>query len=449
MKVFLINIAKKNLQIQLPIWLVVLVNALKLQGIEPNTIDLGTVPPDECEQLFLDKMSLEPAILGFNIMCGNDNLNIVEQLARKAKDSNPDHIIIYGGALPSSMPDLLIEKGVCDYVLVGEGEIAFPSFIKAVRQGNFFPKDISGICYKKADTVTKIPPKRVCSAGQQLGEISQPDYSLIDMEFYINYLKETNQSFSIMASRGCKGNCFFCNRIIKGLSVRQPTLVLSEIEYIINKYDLDSFYFVDENCLESKTFFYQFIKLKQNKNLNFTFRGQCRIDAIDEDVCALGRDNNLASVTVGIESVRQKTLNMMAKGTKIKDIEEKIKLVRRYNISIMPNFIIGFPWDTEKDYIAIMDFIKRNGLQNYGKVNYLAPLPGTKLWKECLKMGQIKDEWEFIQRFGNLFFERSINLTNLPDETLDYYYEEITKLLRRPVIYPKSKKYLNKLGVMY
>ena len=152
---------------------------------------------------------------------------------------------------------------------------------------------------------------------------------------------------------------------------------------------------------------------------------------------------------MGIESVNQDTLNSMNKGVKINDVKGKIELLRRYGIIISPNFILGFPEDTEDDYIAIMDFIKRNGLEKHGRLPYLCPAPGTRLWKECVENGQIKNEWEFIKGLGNLFFERMINLTNLPDEVLDHYFNEITVLLQRPVSYPKSKKYLERIRRLY
>ncbi len=453
-EVFLVNVSKKDIQIQLPIWLTTLVNALKLHDIEPNVVDVGPIDIDERDRFVYEQIPSAPAVIGFNIMCGNDNINQVERFARMAKDVNPDHIIIYGGALPSSAPDLLIEKCGCDSIVVGEGELALPAFLKSVRGGVFYPKDIAGLCYKRDNTIVKIPQERMViasksSTGYQLGELSRPDYSLVDMDFYIDYLKETDQSFDIMASRGCKGNCFFCHRVVRGLAAKRPDAILDEISEVIDGYGLDRFYFVDENFLELKSVFREFIEKKQKRGMNFTFRGQSRADAIDEDICALGRDNNLASVTIGIESVRQETLNKMGKGIKIADVEKNIDLLRKYDISVMPNFIVGFPWDTENDYIEMIDFIKRNGLERYGKINQLTPLPGTRLWSRCLESGQIKDELEFIKSLGNIFFERSINLTSLPDEVIDHYFQEITALLERPVVYPKSQKYLAKLGVMY
>ncbi|MBN2452661.1 MAG: B12-binding domain-containing radical SAM protein [Candidatus Omnitrophica bacterium] len=452
--VFIVNVSRKSVQVQLPIWLTVLANTLRLHNIDFDAIDLVPVDTADRERVFRERIPSKPAIIGFNIMAGNDQINQVEKFAGIALDINPEHIIIYGGALPSSMPELLLNNCKCAYILVGEGEKAFPAFIRSIWAGNFRPDNIPGIFYRLNGSIFGIKPDKMIVGARvnnmyQLTALSASNYESLDMEFYIKYLKETNQSFDIMGSRGCKGNCSFCHKLVQGIGVKSPDMILDEMAGIINNHDLDRFYFVDENFLEIKALYKDFIVKKQRLGMNFTYRGQCRIDAIDEEICSLGRDNGLAVVATGIESVNQETLNRVSKGIRIRDVEGKLALLRKYGIGVSANFIVGFPWDTEKDYIDMIDFIKRNGLEKKGKLSYLTPSPGTRLWRECVNNGQIKDEWEFIKSLGNLFFERTINFTKLPDEVLDHYFNEITALIQRPVTYPKSDTYLEKLSSLY
>ncbi|MCL4457658.1 MAG: B12-binding domain-containing radical SAM protein [Nitrospirae bacterium] len=452
--VFLVNVSRKSTQVQLPIWLSVLSNALKLHSIEFNVVDLVPVTVENREKFFRENIQSRPAIIGFNIMAGNDHINHVEKYAQMALDINPEHIIIYGGSLPSSMPELLLNNCKCSYVLAGEGEKSFPAFIHSIRNGNFYPDNIPGLFFKKGNAIVGSKPGRMIVGARvnnmyQLTEFSMPDYDSIDLEFYINYLKETNQSFEIMGSRGCKGNCSFCHKLVQGIGVKSPDIVLDEMSEIIHKYDLNRFYFVDENFLELKSVYREFVRKKRERGIDLTYRGQCRIDAIDEDICILGKDNGLAVASMGIESVNQQTLNRINKGIKISEVEEKLDMLRKYGIGFSVNFIVGFPWDTEQDYIDMINFIKKNSLEKQGKVSYLTPSPGTRLWKECVSNGQIEDEWEFIKKLGNLFFERMINFTTLPDEVLDYYYNEIASLIQRPVTYPKSEIYIEKLSALY
>jgi len=452
-KVYLINISRVSSSLKLPIWISVLTNALKLKGITPVVIDFVSLDIKNAINLYEKAISGEPSILGFSIMAGNDHINHVELYARKASNLNSGHKIVYGGALPSSIPHLILENCVCDYVIAGEGEIAFPELITAIQEGYFFPKNIKGLFYKKNNRIigtnqTQMDYSHKTRNIYNLNKRSQPDYSLIDMDFYINYLKEIDQSFELMASRGCRGNCSFCHRLVRGLGVRDPDLIIDEISEIIQKYRLKKFYFIDENFLELKFFFKKFINTIIKRKIDFSFIAQCRVDAIDEERCQLGSDNGLRVITLGIESVNQNTLNRINKGIKVRDIEKKISLLRKYNILPFINLMIGFPYDTEDDYLKMINFIIDNGLENCGKVAYVTPLPGTKMWVECIQKGYIKNEFDFIKKMGNLYVERMINLTNLSDAIVDHYYKEVAQLLkRRNMLYPKSKKYLEKMSL--
>jgi radical SAM superfamily enzyme YgiQ (UPF0313 family) len=230
-----------------------------------------------------------------------------------------------------------------------------------------------------------------------------------------------------------------------GISLRQVSYVLDEIEYIIKQFDLRRFYFVDENFLQIKKYFREFIEEKNNRGLEFTFIAQSRIDAIDEETCEIGSRNGLTCISSGIESVSQKTLDHINKKLTIKQAEEKIQLMRQYNIRPMVNFIIGFPWDTEDDYVKLYEFITRNHLQKQVRLSYLTPLPSTQLFQGLVDQGVIKDVFGYAIKLDNLYWQRHINLTDMPDELLDHHFERITELSRRDLFDVKSAEYLRQI----
>ena len=222
-EVYLVNVTRKVNQIQLPIWTSVLVNALKMSDINVEVIDLLPIPEGRKEEYFKSRLPKEKTIFGFSIIAGNNHLNQTERYAQMVLEANPENIIVYGGSLPSSIPELTLENCLCKYLIAGEGEFSFPYLIKSINQGNQSPGDITGLFYKNENGVVGIPPKRIHS----LTEYSKPDYGLLDMNFYVNYLNETNQSFELMASRGCRGNCSFCFKFCgPGFSKKQTKSVL-------------------------------------------------------------------------------------------------------------------------------------------------------------------------------------------------------------------------------
>ncbi|MBF0216022.1 MAG: B12-binding domain-containing radical SAM protein [Candidatus Omnitrophica bacterium] len=447
-EVILVNVTRKCVAVQLPIWLAVLANALKKNGIEPRVIDLVPVDPEKRDDHFRAGLSGSGSIVGFSVLAGNDHINQVEHFARLAKAIDPGNVIVYGGALPTSDPELILNNCVCDYIVCGEGEARFPELINYINGGSEkagMPLD----CYARnkngvvGERGYRILAGKKSGGLYKLSDLSQPDYSVLHMEFYINYLRETGQSFEIMASRGCKGNCSFCSKIVKGLGLRDVDSVLDEISYVRTRYDYNKYYFVDENFLDIKSNFKDFVRRKTERKMDFSYIGQCRVDAIDPDICGWGRDSGLRVISIGIESVNQQTLNKVNKNIDVNIMEEKIGLLRKYGIDVAVNFIIGFPEDTENDLKEMISFIRRNGLENKGKVSYLTPLPGTRLWRDCINAGVVKDQWKFVSSLGNLFYEKEINLTNLPDDVLEYYFCVMNDLLKKPIGVPVSPQYLN------
>ena len=120
--VYLINVSRKTNQIQFPIGLSVIANSLKLHNIEPKVVDLIPVAEENREEFFKSKLLKGPDIFGFSIIAGNSHLDEVEKYAKIVLDSNQNNIIIYGGPLPSAIPEMLLNKCFCDYIITGEGE---------------------------------------------------------------------------------------------------------------------------------------------------------------------------------------------------------------------------------------------------------------------------------------------------------------------------------------
>ena len=440
--VVLVNVSRRSNQIQFPIGLSVVVNALKKNDINPQVIDLVPYPENQRENIFKEAIPYFPAIYGFGVMIGNSHLEEVENYVKLIRKRNPKNIVVYGGHFPSSIPELMLERCSCDYLVHGEGEKSFPALVQSIRESNYTPEDITGIFFRHNGTIKGNRNKRIL----KLGVLSNPDFSLFDMDYYINYLRETGQSWELMASRGCYGNCSFCYKFMgNGLSFRNVDYVLDEIEYIIKNYDFSRFYFVDENFLQVKKYFKEFIEKKNKRGLNFTFIGQSRIDVIDDEICKIGGENGLTCISSGIESVSQKTLDLINKKLKLNEVEEKIALMRNYNIRPMVNFIIGFPWDIEQDYFDLYNYIERNKLQKLTRLSYLTPLPSTRLFKEVYEKGLIPDIFEYCRKLDNLYWERHINLTQLPDSVIDYHFKRITELGRRDLFEMKSHKYVKEI----
>lgn len=446
MELYLVNVSRNGNQIQIPLGLPVLVNAIRMNQIEPKIIDTIPVDVKERKTFFKTQIPKEPAVFGFGITIGNDHVNVTEKYARMVKEANPEHIVVYGGALATSSPDILLENCVCDYAVAGEGEESFPALLKSIFDGQRCPEGIAGVYYKTENGIYGTHHKKLL----HLGPLSDPDYSLFDMDFYIGYLKETGQSWELMATRGCVAHCSFCFKMLgHGISARSVDSVLDEMEFIIHNYDLNRFYFVDDNLMGTDDWFREFIKKKQQRGLEFSFVVQARFDAINEDICHLGKENGMVCISAGIESVSQEALDRLNKKVSIEDIKRKIRMVDGLGIPLSVNFIIGFEWETEDYYEELIEFIHEYNLTQRVNMHYLTPLPKTRIYLDAKKMGLITDDWEYIKELGDLYWEMMVNMTSLPDDVYQGWFEKILDLAHRDLVFPRSEKYLSKLSKKY
>lgn len=424
--VYLVNVSQKVRTLHFPLGLGFIAKSLLMNEIPFQVIDLLQIPYEKREDSFKKTLAsvTAPSIFGFSIMAGNGQIKEAEKFAKLVKESDCNHGVVFGGPLPSAIPELCIEKTDADYAILGEGEESFPLFVKNYQSKDF--KNITGLAYRDSDGRIIINKKKRVS---NLDEYSPIPYELFSMPFYINYLEKTNRCFEISGSRGCRGACKFCFRFSgPGLTSRTGNSLFDEVKHVYDTYGIDRFNFTDENFLEEKGSFNGFLDLLEKENINIKFRGQTRVDEITDEFCSSLAKRGLLSINFGVESADDEMLRKIAKGIKIKDIEDKIRMMRSYGIEVFASVILGFPWETINTIKANKDFIIRNNLQGRCTVNYLAPLPATKLYEEAKKMKLIADDWEYIRNLGYLYRDRSINMTTLDKDEIGLYYEELLQL---------------------
>jgi len=94
-----------------------------------------------------------------------------------------------------------------------------------------------------------------------------------------------------------------------------------------------------------------------------------------------------------------------------------------------------------QDFQELEQFVIKNGLQKKTKIHYLTPLPNTRLFREAVEKGYITNEFEYVQNLGDLYWERMVNMTKLPDEVFDNWYKRLYALCSKEVVEPTSNKY--------
>jgi radical SAM superfamily enzyme YgiQ (UPF0313 family) len=137
---------------------------------------------------------------------------------------------------------------------------------------------------------------------------------------------------------------------------------------------------------------------------------------LDLDFMQLAKRSGLQHVNIGVESIKQETLNAMKKRTTKADrLAEGIKVLHKLGISFSFNLIFGWDTDHKQDFRATLDFLQENKVHVAFFYSF-APHKGTPIYDRYLGEGRILDP-ENMNRWPGI--SAKIRPKNLSAEELE------------------------------
>ena len=291
----------------------------------------------QMEQILQDIYKRKPDVIGFS--CYIWNISYVKVILADIKKVLPDVKIWAGGPEVSYHGEAFLkEEPAVDLVMMGEGEITFAHFLKALLEGEDL-KQVPGLMVRNADgTFTDTGFRQVMDMSQ----IPFP-YAFMDMkelEHRIIYYE---------SSRGCPFSCAYClSSIDKKLRFRSLDLVLPELEWFLQA-KVPQVKFVDRtfNCKKSYAMaIWQYIRDHDNGVTNFHF--EIAADLLDKDELDLlsTMRPGLVQLEIGVQSTNEKTLEAIRRKTDIEEIREITETINSWhNIHQHLDLIAGLPWE--------------------------------------------------------------------------------------------------------
>jgi len=263
--------------------------------------------------------------------------------------------------------DKMIEEGLADYYIIGEGDKAFPALL-------------NGKSYKFAQM-------------QDLSGLPYPDYSDFDLDDYqANVL-------TVTGSRGCVRKCTFCGigQVWNKYKFRPGEEVAEEMIYQYKKHGIDLFYFSDSLVNGSLKEFRKFCRIMTEHNLPIQWMGQFIFrSGMSEEDWDYVKSSGCKSIWVGIESGSEKVRWHMKKKFDNKVLYSSIKAAGERGIHMIYQTIVGYPTETEEDFEETLKMIKRsepyaNNIKIRCHVAML--LAGTELLENTDWHGENVDSW--------------------------------------------------------
>jgi radical SAM superfamily enzyme YgiQ (UPF0313 family) len=312
---------------------------------------------------------LQPDVVGFTML--SCHFDAVMQAARLVKEVHPDAVVIVGGPHPSIVPEDLEPHAEVDVIFEGEGEITFPRLLAQLERGETLPRRVRG----EPPDLDLIP-----FAARDL--FPSPEILDRDLRYPLPFV-------TIIAGRGCRYNCSFCQpaeRMMFGQQVRRRSVenVMSELRSLREQLGFQSLMIHDDCLTEDAEWVAEFVRRYRAEGFRAPFICQSRADIIvrHQDLIADMREAGLDTLMIGFESGSDRVLKFLRKGVTVELNLEAARICHALGIRIWANYMLGIPTETQDEVRQTVAMIREIRPEFYSPA-YYSPHPGSDLFAYC------------------------------------------------------------------
>ena len=356
-------------------------------NVDHHVIDMGL---GYTKDQVLDKVKeLNARAIGFSInsLCMDKTADLI----KAAKEAVPTSHIILGGPHVSTIKEAIFtECPSVDYAIVGEGE---ESLLQVLRGDP--PERIGGLLYRDDTGKVHSNQKRIT---EHIDTIHFPKFRNCKLDLY------ADTSIPLLTSRGCPYKCIFCQQsslLSKNWRGKSAEYFVEEIQYWLGKGHrqfqiLDDNFAYDADRLESIEHLFS----KNNiSNITINIVGGIRVSAMTKEKLLLLKNIGVEFVSFGVESLSDKVLRFIRKGTSRRQIERIVRMSTEIGFKVRLFFIIGFPYETPESLEDIFTFIKKYPIYQVRFFN-LVPYQGTALMEWITTHGTLLYSYkEYMNNF--------------------------------------------------
>lgn len=330
--------------------------------------------------------------------------------AAEIKKILPQVKIVVGGLWYSFFGKETLEKNpAIDFVVMGEGELTFNELMDALNKGKEDFSAIPGLSSRRHGSVVFGPVRDLI---KNLDVLPLPAYDLFPMDKYVGhtYWKPFAE---IVTSRGCTHGCKFCYewsehdpRALKHFQLwrsKSALKVVDEVELLEKKFGTKVIVIQEDNFNLNGKRVKEFCeeKLRRNLHMKWVSLG-CASDwvRLEKDI-PLMKKAGLFMAVFGIEVASDNELRKLDKGITVDQIFKTVEVLRRNDIAIVGDIMIGFDYDNEEIIKKRFEFADQVD-PDVMWVGYLTPPPGSPIWADGIKRGWIDPDnldmlkWDFL-----------------------------------------------------
>ncbi len=363
-----------------PLGLLSIATYLKNRGHVVTIID-STVKHINYEKVIRD---FSPDIVGISVISYK---SISDAIKASETAHDTDLPVVWGGALASVIPETVLKHGCVDYVVIGEGEITWEMFLKAIVDNSGLD-NIDGLAYKQQGKIF-INKDR---AFADLADFPVLDWSLVNPPDYFQQLFSAQKMLYLYSAKGCPGHCTFCfNKSFNKCVYRKRPFeyCIEEIKYLAANCGLDGVHFADELWCRNKKEMAENCEKLMNTGLNIFWGCNAKIGTYDKDDFEYLYRAGCRWIFFGVESGSETIQAEIQKGISLSKVEETINNCADAGIVPVTSFIIGFPDETPEQIRDTIMLAKKIPKAMFD-FNFFFPLTGSDMCDKLVAQGKYK-----------------------------------------------------------
>jgi anaerobic magnesium-protoporphyrin IX monomethyl ester cyclase len=343
-----------------------------------------------------------PDIVGLSVLQAN-RFGAVE-VARAAKRINPGVTVVCGGVGATFLWAFLLKNfPEIDYVVRGEGELAFSRLVRAVQEGAVEEiRNIPGIAFRTPEG----PVDNAC------GEFIEDLDTLPNPARYFTFQH-------VASSRGCPWTCTFCgspqfwNGVVR---FHSPGYFVDQLELLYRR-GVRFFYVSDDTFTMKKGRVIEICKEILQRGLEISWAAISRVNCVSEEVLYWMRKAGCIQISYGVESGSEKIRDFFNKNILTRDIKAAFAMTTRCGILPRAYFIYGAKGESRETIQESIDLMHE--IRPLSAIFYiLALFPGTALYADFERRFR-PPEGFWLQRIEDIqYYETDPSLT--PEDVLRY-----------------------------
>ena len=303
----------------------------------------------------------------------------------------PQAKIVLGGPHVHLYPNETIRHPEVDFLVQGEGEIAFLQLLNNLDNPAAWPA-IQGLVY--CDQRGNVVNNGIAAATENLDLLGMPARHLLNVRDYTSLLGRDNVITTMFTSRGCPYRCTFCDRpyspVLSGFRWRSARHVADEMEICLSLGIKEAFIYDDTFTVRRDRVF-ELCDEIERRRIKFRWDVRAHVNTMTPELLRRMKQAGCDRIHYGVECGNDRMLKVIQKNMTVAKVREVVAATKTVGMEVLTYFIIGQQTETACDIHDTLQ-LARELNPNYVHFTIFCPYPGTEIYTQGLESGIIRED---------------------------------------------------------